>query len=139
MQYYLPDASAINKDFLRDVLTGKKNLMKKAEVREVAVPKYDELSVVKLYPTFKDDKKFLSFFPDKFPKDKGPPRDYFFNILNTLHPEYLAQIMEHAGKQRFAADGVKQKEQIIEISQFWEEELKAMPYLSCKLFLCLTI
>ena len=98
MQYYLPDASAINKDFLRDVLTGKKNLMKKAEVREVAVPKYDELSVVKLYPTFKDDKKFLSFFPDKFPKDKGPPRDYFFNILNTLHPEYLAQIMAHADK-----------------------------------------
>ena len=31
-----------------------------------------------------------------------------------------------------AADGVDQKEQTIAISNFWEEELKTMPYLSRK-------
>ena len=47
---------------------------------------------------------------------KGPPRDYFFNVLNTLHPEYLAKIMAHADEQRFAAEGQKMKDETIEIS-----------------------
>ena len=28
----------------------------------------------------------------------GPPRDYFFNILNTQQSDYLNQIMDHAAK-----------------------------------------
>jgi hypothetical protein len=46
----LPDESAVNKDFLKDVLSGKKQLLKKSEVNQVKVPHYDELSVRKLYP-----------------------------------------------------------------------------------------
>ena len=44
----------------------------------------------------KKDAEFCSYFPSKFPKDKGPSREYFFNILNTLQPEYLAKLMAHA-------------------------------------------
>ena len=40
----------------------------------------------------------MSYFPDKYPKGKGPPRDYFFNVLNTLHTDYLAQVMAHANQ-----------------------------------------
>ena len=90
VQYYLPDETVVSKDFLRDVLAGKKQLMKKAEVKAVQVPHYDELSVRRLWPEMRKDADFLSFFPSKYPKDKGPPRDYFFNILNTLYPEYLS-------------------------------------------------
>ena len=53
------------------------------------MPKYEELSVKALYPQFTKDVRFISYFPDKYPKGKGPPRDYFFNVLNTLHPDYL--------------------------------------------------
>ena len=95
------------------------------------MPKYDEISVKALFPTFKDDKEFMQFFPEKFPKDKGPPRKYFFDMLNTVHPEYLEQVLAHADEQRFAADGERQKNQTIKISQYWDEQLKAMPYLSC--------
>ena len=97
------------------------------------VPQYDELSVRRLWPEMKKDADFLSFFPSKFPKDKGPPRDYFFNVLNTLYPEYLAQLMGHANEARMTAGGLGQQSESIKISQFWEEELKALPYLSCKL------
>ena len=89
MQYYLPDESVVNKDFLKDVLGGKKQLMKKAEVQRVAVPHYDELSVKNLWPKFNKDAEFLQYFPDKYPAGKGPPRQYFFDILNTIHPDYL--------------------------------------------------
>ena len=79
----------VNKDFLKDVLSGKKMLMKKAEVQKIAVPHYDELSVKALWPQFANDAEFTMYFPDKYPVGKGPPRQYFFDILNTLYPEYL--------------------------------------------------
>ena len=96
------------------------------------VPHYDELSVKSLYPQFKKDPDMMKFFPDTYPKGKGPPRDYFFNILNTIHPDYLAQIMAHADEQRFAAEGERMKNETIQISDFWAEQLKAMPYLTRK-------
>ena len=132
VQYYLPEQQAINKDFLRDVLSGKKQLLRKDEVRPIHVPHYDELSVRNLYPQFTKDKEMQQYFPDTFPKNKGPPRKYFFDLLNTIHPEYLHQLMKHANEQRHSAQGEDMKAQSIEISQYWEEQLKAMPYFSCK-------
>ena len=98
VQFYLPDESVVNKDFLKQVLAGEKRLLPKAEVTHVEVPHYDELSVKALYPMFKKDADFMAYFPDKYPKGKGPPRDYFFNVLNTLHTDYLAQVMAHANQ-----------------------------------------
>jgi hypothetical protein len=74
----------------------------------------------------------MQYFPTTFPKDKGPPRQYFFDVLNTVYPDYLRQIMSHANSERMAADTDQNKTSSIRISQFWEEELKAMPYLSRK-------
>ena len=64
--------------------------MKKKEVDYVHVSHYEELSVKNLWEGLKDDKSFNIFFQDKYAKDKGPCRIYFFNILNTIYPEYLS-------------------------------------------------
>ena len=77
----MPDDNVVNKDFLKDVLGGKKMLMKKSQVQKVSVPHYDELSVKSLWPQFSKDKEFTQYFPDKYPVGKGPPRQYFFDIL----------------------------------------------------------
>ena len=132
LQFYLPDESVITKDFLKDVLAGKKDLLKKSEVITVEVTHYDELSVKALWPEFKKDAAMNCYFPDKYPVGKGPPREYFFNVLNTVHPNYLAQVMLHADKQRMTTEGEAMKKQSINISEYWNEQLKAMPYLSCK-------
>ena len=102
------------------------------DVRPIQVPHYDELSVKSMYPEFKKDEVFMSYFPDKYPAGKGPPREYFFNVLNTLRPDYLKQILAHANEMRMAAGGANQQTESIAISQYWEEQLKAMPYLSSK-------
>ena len=96
----------MTKDFLKAVLAEEKQLLKKQEVNYIHVPQYDELSVKALWPEVKKDADFLQYFPSVYPKDKGPPRDYFFNIMNTKMPDYLQQILDHANKQRMAADGV---------------------------------
>ena len=122
----------MNKDFLKDVLVGKKNLMLKSEIQYVHVPHYEEISVKALYPELKKDGVFMSYFPDKYPAGKAPPREYFFNLLNTIHPEYLKQIMSHASKQRMTTEGEAMKMESIKVSDFWAEQLDKMPYLSCK-------
>ena len=55
-----------------------------------------------------------------------------FNILNTLYPDYLKEIMQHANEQRKTSMGDDMKKESIEMSQFWAEQLEKMPYLSCK-------
>ena len=105
------------------MLAGKKQLLKKAEIRTIQVPHYDELSVKAIWPQFKKDEAMAKYFPDKFPIGKGPPREYFFNVLNTVHPDYLEQVMDHANKQRMTAEGADIKQQSIHISQYWDEQL----------------
>ena len=45
----MPPEKQINKDFMRQVLTGEKKLMKKNQVDYIHVPAYDELSVKNLW------------------------------------------------------------------------------------------
>ena len=48
--------------------------MKKTEVQKIAIPHYDELSVKALWPDISKDPVFMSYFPDKYPVGRGPPR-----------------------------------------------------------------
>ena len=98
VQYYMPPEDVVNKDFLKAVIAENKNLLHKSEVKFISVPHYDELSVKNLWPEVKKDAEFLRYFPSVYPKGKGPPREYFFNIMNTLMPEYLGKLIEHANQ-----------------------------------------
>ena len=106
--------------------------MKKSDIKSIEVPHYEEISVKALYPEFKKDAEMMSYFPDKYPAGKAPPREYFFNILNTLQPDYLGEVMLHASKQRMTTEGEAMKKESIKMSEYWEEQLASMPFLSCK-------
>ena len=47
---------------MKDVLCGKKALMKKADVVKITVPHYDELSVKALWPHLCKDADFMQYF-----------------------------------------------------------------------------
>lgn len=112
-QFYLPPKSQVNKDFLKQVFNDEKKLKKKKEVDYVHVSHYQELSVKNLWEDMKNDEEFMKYFQDDYAEDKRPCREYFFNILNTLYPDYLAQIMQHSAKERFTAQGEDQQKQAI--------------------------
>jgi|ETNmetMinimDraft_31_1059906.scaffolds.fasta_scaffold03604_3 hypothetical protein len=101
----MPGENQVNKDFLKAVFADEKRLLKKKSVEYVSVPHFDELAVNKLWPQMKSDGAFNIYFQDEYPDVKGPCREYFFNILNTIYPDYLKQIMAHASKERFSAEG----------------------------------
>lgn len=90
----------MNKDFLKEVLVGEKKLLPMTEVSRINMPMFDELSVTNIWPQLHHDEKFCQYFPSKLPKGRMPDRNYFFNILHTIYPEYSTSIMRHANESR---------------------------------------
>ena len=78
-----------NKDFLRQIISGEKELIKRIDIKTVNVPNYDELSVCNLWPILKQDPLFMRHFPDVMPVGRLPSRQYFFDVMNTGMGDYL--------------------------------------------------
>ena len=108
VQLYVPPEKTVNRDFLRQVLKGEKALLPIAECKFVTIPNYDELGVRHIFPQFHDDGDVMKYMQDSYPKDRYPDRQYFYTILNTVHPEYVSALIAHANSARFAANGQDQ-------------------------------
>ena len=88
----------MNKDFLKEVFTEEKKLLPLNAVKRVNVPHYDELSVIHFWPAMKEDEEFKKYFPSKLPKGRAPDREYFWNVMMTLMPEYTQALITHANE-----------------------------------------
>ena len=63
----MPPPQHVGKDFLKQVFSGEKMLLKKKAVTTVEVPFFDELAVKRLWPQLKKDPEFAKYFPDSYP------------------------------------------------------------------------
>ena len=61
----------------------------------------DEISVKKLYDDFMQLDKVKMYFPDSYPKSRVCDREFMFNVINTLHPDVVTRIREHALEVRY--------------------------------------
>ena len=120
----------INKDFLRDILAGRKRLLKLSEVKWIAVPRYDEVNVLTMMAKFKDDAEVQMLIPDKLPKGRLPDREYFFNCLNTIHPAYMHKLVQHANAQRFDSSQKQEDAAVVQVSEDWWDKLNEVPFVS---------
>ena len=109
VQLYLPPEKSVNRDFLRLVLKGEKALLPISDCKFVNIPHYDELGVRHIFENFSDDSEVMKYLMDEYPKGRYPDRQYFYTILNTVHPDYVKAMVEHANKARFAANGQLQE------------------------------
>jgi len=134
----MPPPDKINKDFFKLVFAGKKDLIPRAQLRPVEVPQYDELSVAKLYPEVMKVPEYAKFFPENCTANTIPTREYFFNVMNTVAPEYITGIIEHAQKLRFGNEEKKDEQDVILITEQWQKDLEAKPFFSSKTDPCLT-
>ena len=128
----MPPPGQVNKDFLRQVFVGEKKLLKKKQVEYIHVSHYQELSVKNMWQDLKLDPDFKIYFQDEYPQDRLPSRSYFFDILNTTYPVYLAEVIKHAQNARNTLEGEDCKKHAIKVSDEWYDELQRMPFLSSK-------
>ena len=74
----------------------------------------------------------MKYIPDVTMESRVPARDYFWNILNTVHPEYVKNVIEHANNLRMKANDETKPAEFIEVSEQWWQKLNAVPFVSCK-------
>ena len=122
----------LNKDFLKEIFIDQKKLLRLDQVSRICVPLYDELAVIKLWPMMKGDEKLMCYFPTKMAKGRVPDREYFFNIVNTFHGEYLQKLIRHASDQRNTSESMAKAKETIEITDDWWDILNTVPFVSCK-------
>ena len=122
----------MNRDFLKEVLTEDKALLRLDQVSRVNVPLYDELSVANIWPMMKIDEKLMMYFPTKMTKNRLPDRGYMFNILNTFQPNYLQALIKHANDQRNSVSNDAIAREAIEVSDDWWDALNSVPFISRK-------
>ena len=114
------------------MLAGSKALMPLNEVKYVNVPSYDEISVKDLWPQLQDNAEFQRYFPSAFPKGRLPDRSYMFNILNSVMPGYVTEIIAHANKVRATRQHMAEATQTIEVTDEWFDKLTSIPFISRK-------
>jgi len=76
----------------------KKRVLKICDVKHIIVPRLDELSIKHMIEMIRGDAALAMYFPDEFLKGRIPDRTFFFNVLNTIYPGYLNELIGHANK-----------------------------------------
>jgi hypothetical protein len=131
--YYLPPKKKVTKDFLKEIFAGRKHLVPCSQIHPINVPHYDELSVVTLIKDVMGQPSLAKFFPEQKTHADLPDREFFFNIINTTEPEYLAALIKHAHDVRLRGRNPQDNPNTIEVTDEWVKELKASPFYSSKM------
>ena len=132
LQLYVPPEKMLNRDFMKQLLAEDKKLLELRHVIHCSVPRYDELSVKKFWPLMQKDAAFMLYMPDPTPDGRLPEREFFWNVLNTLQPAYVTQLLDHATALRMTVQEDGDGVDAIEITDEWWEKLQAKPFISCK-------
>ena len=78
-----------------------------SEVKFCNPPVFDEIGVKALYAKIVAQSNMADYFPDKFPKGRYCCRSYMYNIWNTLHPDDVKAVFEHANSVRYSVTADK--------------------------------
>ena len=74
-------------------------MFKQRNITIIDVPKYEELSVSKIWLLIKEADDILEYFPD-YPNMQLPDRVYMFSIFWTLRFSVIEKIVNDARKNR---------------------------------------
>ena len=122
----------VNKDHMRKILLEEKRFMPLEDVKTVNMPKWDELSVKHMWPKMKAIEGFMLYMPDRLPKKILPDREYFFNIMNSINPDYVQKAIQHAAAQRNSVTEQNAESESILLSANMQALLQEKPFQSGK-------
>ena len=56
------------------------------------IPHFPELTVRNMWKDLKNNKYFMSYMPT-MPEGKFPPKEYFYNVLNTVFDNCIPRLV----------------------------------------------
>ena len=114
----------MTKEYMKQILVGKKKLFKREIVRFVTVHKFDEISVKHLYDKMLERKEMKPYFPDTYAKGRQCDKSYFFNVAATIFPGEISNLIVHANNQRFEKSGDDEEKENLFINDEWVQLLQ---------------
>ena len=97
----MPEERFYCREHLKNVFAERVKLIQLREIPEVKVPRYEELSITKLWPKVKDLPSLQNFFPKKFIEGKTSiDRRFFFAVLAHRERALLQDLIYHGHKNR---------------------------------------
>ena len=100
-QIYLPEERHCTLEFLRAILNGQKSYYVTKDVKLVSVPRYSEITVKQVINFIFDKPHILKYIPNlKKSSDKSMDREFLFNIVNTVEPEYFPELVRQVEAER---------------------------------------
>lgn len=110
-KYYLPPPQFCTWKFLRQVLSGTKELLKIDEIDCIyKPPRLQEIPVARLFNQIRNNPQLMRFFPEtNRPMDKA----YFFTVIASQSPGFYETILHQIKERRRAIEPEQEK---IEIS-----------------------
>jgi hypothetical protein len=137
---FLPSYSATKVAYLRAIVADQKKILKQSEIRNMIIPKYEELSVKNLYSEARKDQLICSYLPDpEHCSTDFPERIFFFAILATLRTDYLTKIIKDAHAARFDQGKTDQEKDFILANDDWIHELTTHPFISSKILILILL
>jgi hypothetical protein len=100
-QMYVPPYDECPIEFLRDALAGRKLVIRNRDIAMVVVPKYKEFSLTAMYQSALQDHDLRKYLPEpNGPKAKAPGRNWLFNVISTVKPDYFEAALDDCMKSR---------------------------------------
>ena len=96
----------------------------------VQAPHWDEIGVKNMYKRIVSQPELAKFFPEKFPKGSQCDKTYMFNVWNSIKPEQVKLVIDHANSQRYSLQNEEVKQNSIVLTEDWQRELESMPFVS---------
>ena len=100
--------------FLRDVLAGRKRLLKLDSVRHVEVPRFKEFSTKSLLGPALNDAELLPFLPNCRLEDPIN-KQWFFDVIATIKPGWWEEQIAAAMQRRLERGTQENNSQVIEM------------------------
>ena len=75
------------------------------------IPNFEEFSVKNVYNKITNNNILIIYFPE-LGKSRMIDRSYFYDVLSTLYPEYMADMIHAVYAKRFGGKTVPKEETI---------------------------
>lgn len=128
---HLPPLENRPMSFLKQVLTGRKILLKEDDVRIHMIPRFPEFSIKQIYKLFGDGMCKV-YLPDYITNTRAPDRNFVMSIVATLEGDYFLDLVAAHRQARIKSRPAKEYREEFLISEDYRSKLLNLPYATSK-------
>jgi hypothetical protein len=92
--FVVPSFKKISMRFIKDFLSGKKQLIPSKDANNINVPQYPELSVSNVFEQVKSSDEVMLYLDYYEDAPELPERWYFYTVVGTVAPDYLKNLIQ---------------------------------------------